>query len=410
MLEGDTSILNLHTYIRTAMANNGKILPNMSEYNLEHLEALKLRWRAFTLLSLACLIAGFYMMGTIWSPIAGLRWFGAALPMLGYVSFTLWRNLADNHRPNEDALLTGLGLGNHLTLTRGLLLAGLLGFAVSPKPEGWLAWLPGILYALANVTDFLDGTCARRANHATVLGEKLDMSMDGIGVFLAALLAVRYGQVPAWYLLVGSARFLFLAGEWVRQKAGQATLPLGESVRRRAMAGVQMGFLAVMLLPVFSPPGTHIAAMMFGLPFLAGFLWDWLIVSQLIPSQLSFRAAKVKRLAEWYLIGMRVLLVGIAAYLLVEIGASDYRLNGTLLVAEVSVMTMVILGFVPRVSAILGLCLIGIHQMYAPLTPWYIGLILIYTTILFGGSGRLSLWQPEKRWISHKAGERHANI
>ena len=33
-----------------------------------------------------------------------------------------------------------------------------------------------------------------------------------------------------------------------------------------------MGLLAVMLWPIFSPPGTHIAATLFALPFLAGFL------------------------------------------------------------------------------------------------------------------------------------------
>jgi CDP-diacylglycerol--glycerol-3-phosphate 3-phosphatidyltransferase len=44
------------------------------------------------------------------------------------------------------------------------------------------------------------------------------------------------------------------------------------------MAGLQMVFLGLVLLPLLSPPITHVAAVLILLPFLAGFLLDWQMV------------------------------------------------------------------------------------------------------------------------------------
>lgn len=352
-------------------------------------------------------MAGYLGLYHLWLPAYALRWLVLTTFMLGYVSFVLWRGLSDNHHPGDFTLLPYLGWGNVLTLLRGALLAALLGFTFAPRPEGWLAWLPGTLYALADATDFFDGYVARRTQHVTVLGEKLDMSMDGMGVFLASLLAVRYGQVPVWYLFVGSARFLFMAGEWLYQKRGRSLRPLGESVRRRAMAGLQMGFLAVMLWPIFTPPGTHIAATLIGLPFLLGFLWDWLSVSGTVPVALHDKRKWLDYIAAWLPTGLRSVLLVIAVLSLIGQGGDLPKNQGFLVALEGGAIGMMVLGFAPRLNAILGLCLIGVHQIHAPLSQMQIALIGIYSAILFLGSGELSLWQPEERWITHRAGERH---
>jgi hypothetical protein len=44
------------------------------------------------------------------------------------------------------------------------------------------------------------------------------------------------------------------------------------------MAGLQMAFLSIALLPVLSPSVTHTAAVLILIPFLAGFLVDWQMV------------------------------------------------------------------------------------------------------------------------------------
>ena len=38
-----------------------------------------------------------------------------------------------------------------------------------------------------------------------------------------------------------------------------------------------MGLFFVILYPTFTPPGTYIAATVFALYLVGGFLWDWLV-------------------------------------------------------------------------------------------------------------------------------------
>ena len=44
------------------------------------------------------------------------------------------------------------------------------------------------------------------------------------------------------------------------------------------MAGLQMAFLGLVLLPLFTPTLTHVAAVLILIPFLAGFILDWQMV------------------------------------------------------------------------------------------------------------------------------------
>jgi CDP-diacylglycerol--glycerol-3-phosphate 3-phosphatidyltransferase len=44
------------------------------------------------------------------------------------------------------------------------------------------------------------------------------------------------------------------------------------------MAGIQMAFLGIVLLPLLSPRVIYVAAVLILVPFLAGFLLDWQMV------------------------------------------------------------------------------------------------------------------------------------
>ena len=243
---------------------------------------LRKQWVAAAMLSAASLLAGSYYLQNAWESQYAVRWLVFSVIGIAYLLYILWSSLAENHPAGQRELLSTLGAGNTLSLFRGAMIAFLLGFFASPRPEGGLAWLPGILYTLATIADLLDGYLARITQHSTRLGEMLDLKLDGLGVLVAALLAVSYGQVPAWYLLVGLARILFVAGIWLRRRLGKPVYELAPSASRRAVAGAQMGFLAVVLWPLFSPPGTHLAASLFAVPFLLGFARDWLAVSGVI--------------------------------------------------------------------------------------------------------------------------------
>jgi CDP-diacylglycerol--glycerol-3-phosphate 3-phosphatidyltransferase len=360
---------------------------------------LRWRWLGYAIGCLALGLAGYAGLSSTLGSISALRWLLLAAPVMGYLLAVLWRGLPYNHRLGESQLLPGLGAANHATLLRGLLLAVLTGFLFSPRPSGHLAWLPGLLYSLAVALDNLDGYLARRTQRSTRLGERLDMSFDGLGVLVAALLAIQYGQLPLWYLSVALARYIFLAVLWILRRLGKLTYDLPPSASRRGFAGLQMGFLAVMLWPIFTPPGTFTAAIWFALPFLAGFGRDGLIASGVIRPQAADRRSN-QRFTRWLAVGLRLL----AVVLLLVTPTSAWGLETLAVLAAVVTLSLA-LGLAGRISAILGLLLLGLNQLYAPLVPTQIALLAAYTALLFAGTGAFSLWKPEDRLI-YRAGER----
>lgn len=401
----------------------------------EPLANLRKHWAGLAFLGSLILISGFLILKEFWQVDHALRWFSLALAGMAYLLWSVWGGLQDNHRVGEGIILGTFGAGTGLTISRGVLIATLAGFLLLPLPGGWLAWIPGSLYSLAVLLDYTDGYLARSRNHATRLGENLDMNLDGLGLFVATLLAVLYGQVPVWYLVVGLARYFFMAGSWLRKRQGKPVYDLGQSVSRRAFAGAQMGFIAVMLFPAFSPPGTHWAASLFALPFLAGFSIDWLVLSgHLAPSAAPENrktggfGAKTRRrpdalwrkAGQWAPLALRVLIVLLLAISLASRLQLSLPAQGSLVGASIDLVTpaaiavvglqifgllFLAVGAAGRTSAAAVLISIGIHQRLAELGLIDLGLIVCGVAIFFFGTGAFSLWSPEDQVIYRKPGE-----
>jgi CDP-diacylglycerol--glycerol-3-phosphate 3-phosphatidyltransferase len=383
----------------------------LSEYPAQSsvLEQLRKETALFAALGFSLLAACYAALRLGWEAKYAALWL--ILPSLAvvYQLTILLYNLPANVRLGETQPLPNLGWGNRLTLLRGFLAAGVMGFLLLPRPEGWLAWLPGILYTLSCAADFFDGYAARMTNHATRLGEVLDMSFDGIGVLAASLLAVQYGQAPAWYVLVGLARYLFLGGLWLRKRLDKPIYELPPSLSRRIFAGLQMGFLAILLWPLFSPPGTHIAAALFGLPLLFGFGRDWLYVSGVL-KQRQPRKRPGEALRNWALTALRGLILALNLSLLIAWSGKLSNVSLPLIALGVLnglAVALIVFGVLPRVAAGFALGFLGFYQMLSPLTASQIVLAVAYTIILYAGSGALSLWTPEDYLYRHRAGERY---
>jgi CDP-diacylglycerol--glycerol-3-phosphate 3-phosphatidyltransferase len=254
-------------------------MENQFAINLSPLRRLRTQWTWVAIVAALTTATGAAFLRQWWEAPSTLGWSLASMALCSYFLIFSWRNLSSNHRPGEKVLLPSLGAGNLLTLGRAGLFGALAGFLVLPRPEGFLTWAPGSIYILAGIVDILDGTLARRQNHVTLLGEKLDMSLDGLGVLLASGLVVKFGLAPGWYLLVGLARYLFLAGLGILTILHIPTYPLKSNPLRRLLAGLQMGFMGAVLIPVFSPAFTSLAAIFFAAPFLINFIYDWLVAS-----------------------------------------------------------------------------------------------------------------------------------
>ncbi len=376
--------------------------------NHQPLKNLQKEWAFFALLSLSFLTAGFTILSLNWGKTFAAIWVFFSAAAVIYQLSVLWLSLPHNHRQGESIMLPSLGWGNRLTLLRGMLIAGLVGFLLLPEPQGWLAWLPGIFYTLAIAADFFDGYLARITNHATRLGEILDISFDGLGVLAAIILAVQYDRLPNWYLIVAFARYAFVFGLWLRTRLGKVNFDLPPSIRRRALAGFQMGFLAVMLWPLFSPPGTHIAALLFGIPILLGFLQDWLYVTGFIQPGALPKNQSLQKVFHWLPLLFRAGVVSLGAALIFSDLAVLDQLSSSqaaLVLADLAVIILLTAGVTTRSAAIVGLILLGFHQLFASLSLAQIFLAGGYAVILFLGGGPFSLWTPEEYLVYHRAGE-----
>ena len=103
------------------------------------------------------------------------------------------------------------------------------------------------LATAALVLDFVDGRVARRTGTASGLGARFDGEIDA---FLILALSVYVAQtVGAWVLLIGAARYVFLAAGWLLWWM-RATLPPREW--RKVVAatqGVTLTIAAAGVLP-----------------------------------------------------------------------------------------------------------------------------------------------------------------
>lgn len=210
----------------------------------------------------AVALAGFVVLGPLLLP--STRSFVAALTVWGFVSALLW------YRVGEGIASGGAGKAavtwpSFITLFRAWLIALTAG----------ATFLPGAVaaygYTLAAVLDDLDGRLARRFGRTSLLGAKLDMDVDALGILVASAAGVFLGKLPFWYLAIGLARYVYVVLLSVRSRLR----PLDPNELRRWLAGVQMGFLATSLWPQVPSWLSLGAAYAFGGATLAMFVRDY---------------------------------------------------------------------------------------------------------------------------------------
>ena len=96
-------------------------------------------------------------------------------------------------------------LPNALTLARIVLVV----------PAGWLLWIEAIpealvIFAIAGVSDFVDGELARRYNWRTTFGAIADPAADKLLVLVVIVVLALQGHVPVWMTVLVVGRDLVI--------------------------------------------------------------------------------------------------------------------------------------------------------------------------------------------------------
>jgi len=143
-----------------------------------------------------------------------------------------------------------LNLPNFITLTRILLIPVFVMLFATPTPDRSLS--AALVFAIAAVTDLLDGYLARRNGQVTTLGKLLDPIADKLLVLSALILLVNIDRVSALVAILIIAREVAVTG--IRAiAAGEGMVISAETTGKYKMA------LQVMAIVLLILEGTFLA-------------------------------------------------------------------------------------------------------------------------------------------------------
>jgi hypothetical protein len=165
-----------------------------------------------------------------------------------------------------------------------------------------------------------------------------------------------------------------------------------------------MGFMFVVLFPVFGPPATHLAAAAFGAPFAVGFLWDWgLVTGRIRPGTGGPDSAAVRAVTEYLPVLLRAAAVWltwlVAGPLLSVPEASGIGL------LQIGTGVLIGLGVTTHTAAMLAAGLLGAGQNLVPLDASGRLLVFVLVGLIFLGGGRFALLAVEERLVARQIGD-----
>lgn len=151
-----------------------------------------------------------------------------------------------------------INLPNLLTVTRILLIPVFVMLFIEPTPDRSLA--AAIIFAIAAVTDLLDGYVARRTGQITKLGRLLDPIADKLLVLSALILLVQVDRVTALVAILIIAREVAVTG--IRAIAASEGMIMSAEVTGKYKMALQVVAIVLLILEgtIFSDLGNlHLA-------------------------------------------------------------------------------------------------------------------------------------------------------
>jgi CDP-diacylglycerol---glycerol-3-phosphate 3-phosphatidyltransferase len=146
---------------------------------------------------------------------------------------------------------------NVLTLLRILLVPVLVVALLDETPDGDV--IAAAVFALAALTDGLDGYIARRRQQVTTFGKLMDPLADKLLVIAALISLVSLDRLAAWIAMVIIARELAVTG--LRSVAAEQGVVIAASWLGKAKTLVQIA--AIISLIAFDPAPAWVDALLY---------------------------------------------------------------------------------------------------------------------------------------------------
>ena len=172
-----------------------------------------------------------------------------------------------------------MNLANKLTLLRVLMIPAFLGVLYWGGPNS--EYIALAIFAIASLTDFLDGYIARSRGLVTDFGKFMDPLADKVLVTTAMLWFVQTGVMPAWAVAVVIFREFAISG--IRLIAAERGRVIAAAWSGKIKTAATMVFLMLMFLP---------------LPGWVDTLGVWVIVVTTVYSGLEY-LVKNKDVIDW---------------------------------------------------------------------------------------------------------------
>ena len=133
---------------------------------------------------------------------------------------------------------------NLLTFGRILIIPLFIYLAYQANPAASLE--AGALFAIAAITDVVDGWLARRMGLVTVIGKFLDPLADKLIVLAAMVMLVRLGRFPAWVAILLLSREFVVTG--LRQIAASEGMVIAAGQEGKWKTALQLVGIVALLV------------------------------------------------------------------------------------------------------------------------------------------------------------------
>lgn len=142
-----------------------------------------------------------------------------------------------------------MNVPNKLTMARIILAIPFIYFlGISDGNNGFTyRMIALVLFAVASITDFLDGYIARKNNMITDFGKLMDPLADKILVISALVVFVEIDFLPSWISIVVLAREFLISGIRSLAAANGEVIPAGNLGKYKTTAQM-IGIIIIMLI------------------------------------------------------------------------------------------------------------------------------------------------------------------